>query len=137
MNTELITKIRDIIRVEDGAPKRGNYIPGVEGAPGLYMGTWEESSDCGTTRCIAGWAINLETGHPVFIDRNDDEAVLHPETIALARRLGVKVVDSGMDTSIIIEKVGKSLLGLEDGSIFYASDSTAVEWLEEHSNQEV
>lgn len=136
MNTELITKIRDIIRVEDGAPKGGNYIPEVEGAPGLYMGTWEESSDCGTTRCIAGWAINLETGHPVFNGR-DDETVLHPETIALARRLGVDVANSETAASVIIGKVGKSLLGLEDDSIFYASDSTAVEWLEEHSNQEV
>lgn len=101
MNTELFRKINDIIQ-----PRPGK----------LFMGNWEEGTGCGTTRCVAGWAIYLETGAPLY-DLHSGE--LSPETRALAERLNV--ADD-------IEIIGGALLGLDvdQRQLFYVDNDEAL-----------
>lgn len=131
MNTELIAKINEVVRIP-GDP--GAFVE-LEEAPGLSMGTWESAEGrCGSTRCIAGWGINLTTGKPVFIVE-DGGLVLHPATIALAREHGV---DLRQSSSHIIEDIADRLLGLDGNvSVLYTSEATALAWLVQHSRPEV
>lgn len=131
MNTELISKINEVVRI----PRDPGDFPEHEDAPGLYMGNWEnEHGECGSTRCIAGWGINLTTGKPVFA-YEDGELGLHPATTALAARLGVNLRQT---SSQIIEDTADRLLELDGNtSVLYTNESTALAWLEEHSRPEV
>lgn len=114
VNTELFRKIQTAIEDESK----------------LDMDNWEtlNADICGTTRCVAGWAIALTTGAPVYAWRNRDSwfEVLHtsPETERLARSLGV----AGDDVAIIATK----LLGLDDleGEIFYQDNETALQFID-------
>ena len=104
MNTELFKKIHDVIRVE---PDK------------LDMHTWENpSSDCGTTRCIAGHAIAETTGFPVF----DYFGRFSPETVDLADSLGVDVH---------VPSIADALLGLDGdgGLVFYLRDHEAAKFV--------
>lgn len=105
MNTELFRKVRD--------------SAAVEGA--LNMSYWEDDrrGACGTSRCIAGWAVYHALGEkPVY--SGDD---LSPAARELAGSLGV-----GVDVSPIAEK----LLDLPPdvaGALFYVDDDAATEFL--------
>lgn len=59
MNTELFKKVHKSITLEEGLK--------------FNMGSWEsftpegqEPSECGTTRCVAGWAVYETIGVPLF-----------------------------------------------------------------------
>src|SRR3546814_4173457 len=73
LNTELFAKIYDIITDGDGVPRRQTFS----------MDTWEHS--CGTSRCVAGWAVHLETGQPLF----ERDGGAHRSTLDLAQELGL------------------------------------------------
>lgn len=74
----------------------------------LDMNTWEDhDSSCGTTRCVAGWAIFDETGEHLF---NPDDT-LHVSVIRLADELDI---DIDRIPSDVIEDVATSLLGLDE-----------------------
>lgn len=86
VNRELFQKIHEVITLH---PEQHD------------QGTWEESDPtCGTTRCVAGWAVTLTTGKPVY---GKGEA-LHPATLALGKRPGIPSVPS----------IAGELLGLSD-----------------------
>lgn len=77
------------------------------------QGSWE----CGTSRCVAGWAVHLTTGQPVYATIG-----LHPATRELAGELGVRTGS--------IPAVARRLLGVtadEAGRLFYADDEQAAE----------
>lgn len=106
-NTPLFKKIREIISVK----------------PELFdMASFENggNSECGTTRCIAGWAIHLETGEPLYDDEGDFTAPVHE----LADRLGVRADP---------EDLGRELLGLsrsEAARLFYIDDEAGTRFVE-------
>lgn len=90
----------------------------ISAAPEVHsQDTWE----CGSTRCIAGWAVHLTTGEPVFSENNGWRG-LHPATRELARRYGL-AADS-------VPAIALRLLGItadEAGRLFYADDDKAAE----------
>lgn len=100
MNRELFKQIYDIIKVN---PKAS-----------LNMSEWES---CGTTRCVAGWAIHLTTGKPLYARGNYD-----PSVVELARSL---------DVAADIEVIGASLLELDttETNLFYSDEGTALEFV--------
>lgn len=81
----------------------------------LSMLVWEGTADtsCGTTRCIAGWAIFDEIGADLF----DHEFHPSAEVRDLALRLGVRYVDDFAGIACI-------LLGLPEclRDVFYAGN---------------
>lgn len=87
MNQELFKKIHRI----------------TESTPGsLWMDSWEGTipvEGCGTTRCIAGWAIHLTTGEPLFTRGGNH----HSSMTALAEQMGVR--DD-------FEELGAAVLGI-------------------------
>ncbi len=83
MNTELFKKIDDIISADPGK---------------LEMATWE--GFCGTTRCVAGWAVYLTTGEPLY---DGDE--VSSATKGLLQRYGSSSISD-------FTKTGAALLGL-------------------------
>ena len=103
VNQERFKKVYDIISVQSEE---------------FCMDSWEGSpTECGTTRCLSGWAIYNETGAPLF----GSDGNLSSETHALARRLGV---------SPDFEAIGGELLGLTrwQRQVFYVDDETALEF---------
>lgn len=117
MNVELFKKVNDRIAVE------GN----------LDMATWEDVPDpddqygpsCGTTRCVAGWAVYETTGAELY-DRDGG----YPEaTIALAKERGGWVEDDEEPQGgwVDFEVLGLKLLGLRgsDGALFFETDELA------------
>ena len=86
---------------------------------GFSMYSWEESApSCGTTRCVAGWAIFDEINVP--ITNPDGEPT--DEVYDLAESLGVEAD---------FETVGAALLGLSGRMVrlFYQSDHIAAEFV--------
>jgi hypothetical protein len=73
-NTELFRKIHEIISTQ---PRK------------FCMSFWEDPTDCGTTRCVAGWAVHLTTGEPLYANNETFSIDHHPAVIRLAGRLGV------------------------------------------------
>lgn len=117
LNIELFQKIHDVISVEER---------------GFDMANWEDGArnGCGTTRCVAGWAINLTTGEPLYIDGGDYH---HESVIELAKSLGTHVQDVGDGSEEAdLEALGGKLLGLEpdDRSLFYAGNERAAKFVE-------
>jgi len=108
VNRELFKKINDII----GGPH------GID-LDKFNMTIWEGVESCGTTRCIAGWAINLTTGEPLFNGRGKFSGA----TERLAESMGLAGVD--------LEEMGARLLGLglADRGIFYSDEFTAAEFV--------
>lgn len=103
MNTALFGQINDIIAAE---PRK------------LSMDSWE-GSPCGTTRCMAGWAVHLTTGKPLY----DDGGEHHPSVRELAERLGV-------DDDF--EEIGAALLDLDPDDaavIFYVDSERGAEFI--------
>lgn len=121
LNRELFKKIHDVISVE---PDK------------FRMSDWEDSRHildfegvtpvCGTTRCIAGWAINLTTDAPIYLNGEHS-----PETIALAREKGARVTEDDDCESVDLEELGGILLGLDNSQrgIFYSGDQTAARFV--------
>lgn len=104
MNIELFKKIHDVISVE---PKR------------LWMSEWE--SECGTSRCVAGWAAYLTVGVPLYTSDGEPD----PAYAALQEDLFGKPV--GVDFAYLARK----LLGLPCGAsrLFYRDDQTAAQFV--------
>jgi hypothetical protein len=96
MNTELFQQIHDIITTRPEA---------------FDMATWEYTKSCGTTRCVAGWAVHLTTGEPLFAVDASGFSNLHPSVEALAEDLGVEAD---------IQPVAGKLLGLETSDELYS-----------------
>jgi hypothetical protein len=103
-NTELFRKVRDVIAQHPDQ---------------FDMNVWEDrygqtlSSDeaCGTTRCVAGWAIHLTTGEPLF----DIVDGTHPSVTELSERLGVSE-DFGELAAELLE------ITEEEGNILFHCD---------------
>jgi len=108
VNRELFKKINDVI----GGP-HGLYLDK------FNMTIWEGVESCGTTRCVAGWAINLTTGEPLFNGRGKFSGA----TERLAESMGLAGVD--------LEEMGARLLdlGMADRTIFYSDEWTAAEFV--------
>lgn len=115
MNTELFKKIHDQITSEPD---------------GFDMNTWEgPGAACGTTRCVAGWAIYFATGSPLY---GYSGAGAHPKVVELARDLGVKVYPGDSVNFEDFGDLGAKLLGLEgfDRDLFYASEEVAARFVQ-------
>lgn len=106
-NRELFQKIHLVIDVQPDA---------------LEMDSWENrEADCGTTRCVAGWAVSLTTQTDLA-----DGYRFNPAVLALAEEYGISLPDVGVPYSALARK----LLGLsrdESGYLFYTSNETAAE----------
>ena len=116
MNTELFRKINEVI-----APA------GVIAWDLFNMGAWEGvNASCGTTRCVAGWAIHFEIGGgPLY---KDDGLSLADSVYDLADRIGARRYAEGM---VDFEDLAAILLGLGiyERSLFYADEETAAEFV--------
>lgn len=91
------------------------------GAPGsLFMDSWEGGETaCGTTRCLAGWAVHLTTGQPLYTPGG----ALHPSVYDLAQELGV---------TTDFEVLGGKLLDLPPSVTtyaFYIDSESAAEYI--------
>lgn len=119
MNRDLITRIRDIVRA---APQS------------FDMSNWEDPHPCGTARCIAGWAVHLATGKPLYTRTTDGlhGYVLDPSVMQLA---GTDA--EGRSEGSIIQAAAANLLGLgfeEAHEVFFSSNGRALLWLDRNSN---
>lgn len=108
MNTELFRRVLEVIEAEP---------------QGFAMDSWEGSSpaaECNTTRCLAGWAIHLTTGEPLY--RDFPGGGRHPSVVALARQ---------ERTSDSFEDLGAALLGLrgQDTQAFFLDEDDALEFI--------
>lgn len=102
MNIELFRKIDEVIQ---NTPEKH------------YQGTWETITACGTTRCIAGWAVALTTNAPLF-NRYGNPTY---ETLRISREFGLS---DGSN----IGAIGRRLLDLtpqQAGRLFLTDDETA------------
>lgn len=102
MNIELFRKIDEVIQA----------LPGQH-----YQGTWETMTACGTTRCIAGWAVALTTNAPLF----DVYGNPTRETSQISREFG-------LSDGFNIGAIGRRLLDLtpqQAGRLFFTDDETA------------
>lgn len=103
MNTVLFGQIDDIVQAEPRS---------------LNMDSWE-GSPCGTSRCMAGWAVHLTTGKPLY----GTDGNYHPSVRELAKQLGVE--DD-------FEVLGAALLELDPDDaavVFYVDNETAAEFI--------
>lgn len=101
--------------------------PGVIAWDLFNMSTWEDDSyGCGTTRCVAGWAIHFATdGAPLYVEGGPG----HSEAVIdLARRIDARRIN---EDTVDLEDLGGRLLGLEgtDRNLFYVDDDTAAEFV--------
>lgn len=106
MNTELFAKIHEVITVE---PQK------------FDMNSWENENVCGTTRCIAGHAIHLKTGQPLY----SRDGSPHQSVDDLARSLGIRVDE---ESNGDFEYIATKLLDLNPsraGGLFYTDDERA------------
>lgn len=107
MNQELFAKIAEVI---NDRPHE------------FDMHSWENDRDpvCGTTRCVAGWAIHFETGgQPLYARLADGLNGISLPVRKLADRLG-ELVD--------FRDLGARLLDIDDGDasiLFYADNERA------------
>lgn len=88
----------------------------------LDMGSWEGTSVCGTTRCVAGWAVHLTTGEPIRGDGATLSYTWHPSVEELGRSLL-----GGANYSLV--RIGGALLGLDHdqaSALFYSENEEAL-----------
>lgn len=90
----------------------------IQAEDGFAMHTWEYGGFCGTTRCVAGWAIYDEIGAALYDGSNQVSVEVHH----LADRLRV---------NDYMEDIGAALLGLPDDlrSVFYTDEELAAEFV--------
>ena len=115
MNRELFKKIHDIITP---TPDK------------LDMGSWE--GECGTTRCVAGWAIYLTTGQPVYVTDERGNIRQHPSLATLAERLETVIWDKGGEfQEVNVPQLAAKLLDLPHGhrALFYVEDEVALAYV--------
>jgi len=108
VNRELFQKINEVIETPEGVLS-GNFA----------MDTWEDGhAECGTTRCVAGWAIHLTTNAPLHAGTG-----FHPSVTRLAESMGLQQVD--------FEEMGARLLDLtkSDRWLFYTDVLTAADFV--------
>ncbi len=83
-NIELLTKIRDLIASEPDKLNMNSWSAIDRNLLGEF--DYDEGTakiDCGTTQCIAGWAVQMSgwkflvRGYDVLASDEDDEAVVH------------------------------------------------------------
>lgn len=108
--TERFKKIEQHIKHEGGGPDFNTF----------NMASWESEEVCGTTRCVAGWAIHDEINAPLYLGNGGEWS---REILELTDRLGLKMPD--------FEAMGAKLLGLPPDmvGIFYANEDTAYEFV--------
>jgi hypothetical protein len=73
----------------------------------LEMSTWEDTGPvCGTTRCVAGWAIHEVTGQPLYIGGQRNPAIAElAESLGVDddfEAIGAKLLDLGKGTAAIL-----------------------------------
>lgn len=136
-NTEMFKRIRDQIKAdpktfymsgweddlsaeaaEDGDWDHGYYNPST--------GDYEDvmASECGTTRCIAGWAIHFEA-----LDRGLN---VNSDLMGLTNELG-RIFDIPQPN---YETVAMRILDTSDRSMFYANNEGGWEIVNEYANGE-
>lgn len=98
--------------------------------------TWESTSvetSCGTTRCVAGWAIHLTTGEKVFHWDPDLTFIeVSPSVRALAAEHGIRG-NGDQEGMSLIPGLAASLLGLSQAQadvLFYAGNEKALTCVE-------
>jgi len=114
VNIELFKKVKIQVDTEEAS---------------LDMANWEAQGDpvCGTTRCLAGWAVNLTTGAPLYTWRKREgwsEIVdLSPETTALA---------DAHELNHDIPQIAGHLLGLtaHEENVFYMDEGAVFEFID-------
>lgn len=122
INTELFALVRDAIK----------------GQPGRHdQSTWESTNvetSCGTTRCVAGWAIHLTTGEKVFHWEPGLAFVEVSSSVrALAAEHGIQAEPDDRDGMTLIPGLAASLLGLSQAQadvLFYADNDKALTCVE-------
>lgn len=115
MNTELFRKIQDVIDTE-----------------AFDMDSWEGDTDtygteCGTTRCIAGWAIHFSLPED---DNNlrDESGVMSAAVVDLARSRGIQGA-----YRYNFAAIGADLLDISRSlasEVFYLDNDTAREFVD-------
>ncbi len=114
MNTELFRRVHEVISVH---PER------------LDMGSWEGYTPCGTTRCVAGWAVYLTIGTELF----DAEGRDHVRMEELSLELGVPLLGQEGDIARVhLGRVGAKLLGLspeEATALFHSNEEVASDFV--------
>ncbi|HKZ21197.1 MAG TPA: hypothetical protein VJQ57_13940 [Acidimicrobiia bacterium] len=97
INTERFRKIQEQIEREPES---------------LDMVSWEDHRPpfrtCGTTRCVAGWAVFNETGQPLFTEQHD----LSGPTLLLAAQLGIP--EGFHRVGSVVSAIAEKLLGLDE-----------------------
>lgn len=76
---------------------------------------------CGTTMCLAGWAVVLNGGRPVFNQRSSDRTYWMAEDAIMPDGRRVDIADEGA-----------GLLGIESTSVFYGDEDDATWWLDQY-----
>ena len=121
MNRELFKKIDDMITL---TPTR------------LDMESWEnqpaDRTECGTTRCIAGWAVYETTGQPLYVIDDDGLVRQHPSLTTLAERLGTAISGKGTEfQEVNISALAVKLLDLPRShrALFYSEDDIAAAYV--------
>lgn len=89
-----------------------------------YQGSWETVNECGTTRCLAGWALHFEAHGDVY---QYGGGYINGWS-AQVRTL----IDSrdGLEDWYTVSQIAKHLLGLtsdQAGRLFYADEERAAE----------
>jgi hypothetical protein len=119
LNSALFQKIHEIVTAQPDS---------------FSMNTWEagphtrDIGQCGTVRCMAGWAIHLSTEQPLYECRGDSLRV-HSSVDALAEELEI---DEELGSASAFSPVAAELLGLtpEDaGVVFHMDDEHGLEFI--------
>jgi hypothetical protein len=117
VNTELFKKIYETI-AQDGVVDSSKFD----------MDTWEcnliHSASCGTTRCVAGWAIHFASGGSRLY--SGDLSSPQP-VVDLADRHDVLSASGVVD----FDRLGADLLGLDrdEKSLFYVDEERALQFV--------
>lgn len=115
MNTELFKKIYETI-APDGMVDEGAFD----------MDTWEgePEASCGTTRCVAGWAIHFASGG----SRLYSEDLSSPQPVVDLADWHDVLSASGV---VDFDRLGAALLGLDrdEKSLFYVDEERALQFV--------
>lgn len=124
-NVELLTKVRDLIKTEPAKLDMGLW--GTMPTDVIKFKNGFAKVSCGTTACIAGWAVQL-SGDQLLVREEDlctgwetDETIDVEHCVARNGR------------SFLIDDRAQKLLGLtadEAEALFMCTDSQAVEYLD-------
>lgn len=90
-----------------------------------YQGSWETVNDCGTTRCLAGWAIHFEAHGDVY--KRDADGFVYGWSAQVQA-----LIDSRDDIEDwgSVPRLAQHLLGLTPDQVsrlFYADDGVVAE----------